>query len=102
MDMGTPDVKSILKRKREYLMRFDRSIKALALEEQKAQKRTREEMPSYDDQLQSTQRPEQQHLPKRKKQIEQKPLKEEVLTPKISSYSTSFLGLSDNSSICSS
>jgi hypothetical protein len=54
------------------------------MEQQTARKRTRADLLS-DDELESTQRLEGHHL-KRKKEIDQKIVEEEILTPKISRY----------------
>ena len=78
--MGSAEVKAILKRKKEYLIRFERSIKSHALSEAAARKRVREELPSDDDLLESTQKL------KRKKHVQQESIEEEIVAPKISQY----------------
>jgi len=82
MDMESAAVKAILKRKKEYLIRFENSIKSHAIAEAAARKRMREELPSDDDQLESTQ----PQYPKRKRS-KQTLVEEEIVAPKISRYS---------------
>lgn len=96
-DSSSPQVKAILKRKKEYLSQLQISIKEVSKKEELARKRAREELPS-DDELPTTSRNanlggstgghKRQHSGKRRKGKGRKEVvEEEIVVPRITMHS---------------
>lgn len=89
MDMSTEPVKAILKRKKDYLIRFESQMEAWKKTELAARKRAEEELPS-DDEITLPQTQQQlkkgSQPSKRKRPAKRKSIEEELVAPKLSDY----------------
>jgi hypothetical protein len=89
--MSTDPVKSILKRKREYLSRLEQEIALAKAKNAEAKKRAREEYPSDDESLLPQPQQKQQkgsQSKQRRKIARRKSIEEEIVTPKLSTWGT--------------
>jgi hypothetical protein len=93
--MSTAAVKAVMRRKKDYLIRFEETIKVKGTVEALAEKRAREEYPSDDEPPpQKKKQKDDQQLSKsskkRNKHAKRKSIEEEVVAPRISKNSTIF------------
>lgn len=88
--MSVVAVKSVLKRKKEYLIRLNATIKSHGEKATEARKRAREEYPSDDESLHKSdpqkhqQKGSQQSSRQRKKHAKRKSVEEEIVSPRLS------------------
>src|SRR5271167_3710809 len=89
-------VKAILKRKKEYIIKFEISVQLAKKKEEEAKKRAREEAPSDDElispkhqkQIKSSQQKQKQSWKQRRKNARRKSIEEEIVAPKLTPYGT--------------
>lgn len=87
--MSTPSVKAVLKRKKDYLLRLEVTLKEYEKQALLAEKRAREQYPSDDDSQPKQKKQKEnerssQSSKKRSKHSKRKSIEEEIVAPKIS------------------